>query len=157
MKLDLKLKLLILLVIPLFFVIGFSLTFISSIMDEKKNLEFSKYHNLEAEGISRVVHLLQIERGVTTQIVSDAKSDVKLKELLEIRKASDVSIKELRSRFASCKTCINDDSITLLDSLLQREQLQLPKQTTNKVREYYTKFFRRDFFTPKGVPQYLSS
>ncbi|MGE0737606.1 EAL domain-containing protein [Sulfurimonas sp.] len=139
MKLDLKLKLLILLVIPLFFVIGFSLTFISNIMDEKKNLEFSKHHILEAEGISRVMHLLQIERGVTTQIVSDAKSDVKLKELLEIRKASDVSIKELRSRFTSCKTCINNDSITLLDSLLQREQLQLPKQTTNQVREYYTK------------------
>lgn len=139
MKLDLKLKLLIILIIPLFFVIGLSITLLYEMLNDKNNLEFTKHHILEAEVISRVVHSLQIERGVTTGVIARGEINENNKDLSIAKESSDVAIDEAQRRILSCKKCVDDKSIKLLDSLKSREDVDLLNMPIAEVRCYYSK------------------
>lgn len=139
MKLDLKLRLLIILVIPLLFVIGLSLTLLYSILDDKKNLEFTKHHILEAEAVSRTVHSLQVERGVTTEVMAGGKVDENSKELLAAKEISDIAISETKRRMLSCGTCVDNASIKILDDLKSREDANILNMPISEARCFYTK------------------
>ncbi len=139
MKLDLKLRLLIILVIPLLFVIGLSLTLLYSILDDKKNLEFTKHHILEAEAVSRTVHSLQVERGVTTEVMAGAKVDKNSKELLAAKEISNIAINEAKRRMLLCGTCVDNASIKILDDLKSREDANILNMPISEARCFYTK------------------
>jgi hypothetical protein len=125
MKLDLKLKLLIILVIPLLFVIGLSITILYGMLVDKNNLEFTKHHILEAEAISKAVHSLQIERGVTTELLANDGIDENTQQLLIAKENSNIAINEAKRVMLSCQTCIDSTSLKLLDILALRENANL--------------------------------
>jgi len=139
MKLDLKLKLLIILVIPLFFVIGLSITLLYGMLDNKNNLEFTKHHILEAEAFSRAIHSLQIERGVTTEVMAYEDIDENNQNLFTAKENSNLAINEAKKRLLSCETCVNRTSLKLLENLQSRENANLLNMPISETRCYYTK------------------
>lgn len=139
MKLDLKLKLLIILVIPLLFVIGLSITILYGMLDDKNNLKFTKHHILEAEAISKAVHSLQIERGVTTELLANDGIDENTQQLLIAKENSNIAINEAKRVMLSCQTCTDSTSLKLLDILALRENANLLNIPLSEARCFYTK------------------
>lgn len=139
MKLDLKSKLLILLVIPLFFIVVLSLTILSNIYNDKKNLEFTKHHILEAEAMSRVAHYMQIERGVTAGLISSVNVDENSEMLLDARKNVDRAIDDAMARVLLCQICTNNgDTLALLEKIKSRRSADLLGGSAVDARAYYT-------------------
>lgn len=140
MKLDLKARLLFLLIVPLFFVILLSSMILLEIYDDKKNLEFTKHHILEAETISKVVHYMQIERGVTSGLIAAGKLDENDEALLEAKKNLNRAIAEARSIISKCTVCRNNvDTLSHLDKIRSRNNDNLLGLSTINARAYYTK------------------
>lgn len=139
MKLDLKSKLLILLIIPLIFVIALSLTILSDIYSDKKDLELTKHHILEAETISRVAHYMQIERGVTVGLISSANIDTNSELLLDAKKNVDRAIDDAIARVSLCQICANNgDTLALLKKIKSRTSTDLLNSSAVDARRYYT-------------------
>ncbi|MCK9453747.1 MAG: EAL domain-containing protein [Sulfurimonas sp.] len=140
MKLDLKTRLLFLIIVPLFFVILLSSLVLLEIYNDKKNLDFTKHHILEAEAISNVAHYMQIERGIVSGLLASKKFDKKSEELLVARDNLNSAIKEAKAVISLCKECENNNNTLLfLDKLLLRSGLDFSNISTVDARAYYTK------------------
>ena len=80
LRLNLKSKLLFLSFLPIsFIVILFSIIIINT-FETKHNLETVKRHIIEAKALSRIIHTMQIERGLSATFVSN--DSAKIEELL---------------------------------------------------------------------------
>lgn len=139
MRLDLKLRLLIILIIPLLFVIGLSITLLHGMLVTKTNLEFTKYHVAEVEAISMAVHYLQTERGVTAEAMASGEIDKKTKKLSLAQDNSNTAISKAIERILLCKVCTDEKSIELLEKIKARADTNLLNMSIFEARCYYTK------------------
>lgn len=64
-NLSFRLKLLLIAIPPLLGIIFYSIIFIFNLMGEKTNLEANKKQMQEIEVLSKIVHFMQIERGLS--------------------------------------------------------------------------------------------
>lgn len=140
MKLDLKSKLLFLSIIPTLFILILSFTILSQNFNEKKELEFTKHHILEAMAISRVVHFMQIERGVIAGLIaSDSAIDAD-KALLLAQANLDKAIDYAKAVVTSHTHEEEHPAIKLLDDIIaNRKNINLSNISVSKARDYYTK------------------
>ncbi len=140
MKLNLKSKLFFLSVIPLLFVLMLSLVILINLFNEKKNLNHTKYRIQEAEAISKVIHYLQIERGLTAGFIASENLNNKDEKLLLAMNDLDRAIDE--ARFVFLQTTKNEKShvIDILESIkVNRKSIHLLNMSTTDAKAYYTK------------------
>ncbi|MBE0515146.1 EAL domain-containing protein [Sulfurimonas sp.] len=140
MKLDLKARLLFLIMVPLFFVILLSSLILFEIYNDKKNLEFTKHHILEAEAISKVIHYMQIERGITSGLIASKNLDQNDEKLLEAKEKLNKAIEYAKNVISQCAVCRNNaDTLSRFDKIKLRNNGTLLNLSTADARAYYTK------------------
>ena len=99
MKTSIKVRLIILAILPLLAILGLGAGKIVFDIGIKDNLIATKNRILEAETLSSVIHLMQIERGMSVGFV--ASNGVKNKDNLpEIRNKVDIAIDEAKKVYA---------------------------------------------------------
>ncbi|MBW6488339.1 MAG: EAL domain-containing protein [Sulfurimonas sp.] len=122
------------------FVIALSSTILYSLYSEKKNLEYTKHHILQAETLSRVTHYMQIERGVTTGLITSSNIDGNSEQLLDAKKNTDRAIDDAIARVSLCEICTsNGEALELLGEIKSREEADLLRTSAVYARDYYTK------------------
>lgn len=134
-----KSKLLFLSGISLVFILVLSFVVLYEIVEEKKNLQFTKHHILEADAISEVVHNMQIERGVTIGFIASNNLNGNGNELLSAKENLDKKIEKAKSVISVCTACGNGtDAIMLMKNIADRKKIDFLKMSAMSTRNYYT-------------------
>ena len=136
-NLSLKFKLLFIAIPSLVIVVIYSILFILNLIGEKSNLETSKNKIKEAEVLSKVIHSMQIERGLSVSFVSS--NGVKNKDKIpEIREKVNALLEEAKNTYSQTKgdnSVLND-----LNELTQkRSEIDNLKLSGLEVASYYSK------------------
>ncbi|MFA5235172.1 MAG: EAL domain-containing protein [Sulfurimonas sp.] len=126
--LNLKSKLFILSTLPMIVIFILSTMILVEIFNKKQNLELTKKHINDAVIISKIVHLLQLERGLSTDLAADEKSGKK-ERLATTKKELDVLLQ---------KSAIDGNSILLNQLIKERSSLDVKNLTINEIEEFYS-------------------
>ncbi len=126
--LNLKSKLFILSTLPIIVIFILSTMILVEIFKNKRNLELTKGHIDNAVIISKIVHLLQLERGLNTELAADEKSSNK-ESLSSIKKELDMLLKN---------STINNNKILLNQLIKERNSLDVKNLTINEIEEFYS-------------------
>ena len=150
--LKIKSNLLFITIIPLLFVITLSSIILYEMHDNKKSLEFIKNRILEAEALSKVIHNLQIERGLTAGFVASSNLDENEKNLIAAKNDSNRAIENAKHIYLNVTK--NRDSVIfeLLDSLYSRDTSYLINMQISSARNYYTKNISELLKHIKSIP-----
>ena len=129
-KIRIKSKLLVLTIIPMLTIIVYSGFTIKNLSVEKENLSSTHNRVLEMESLSKLIHSLQIERGMSVGVVAKKDNEGKNK-LSDIRKEVDLSIESLK----------NDNSVlsNLSELNNKREQINTLSISSGEVGGYFSK------------------
>jgi PAS domain S-box-containing protein/diguanylate cyclase (GGDEF)-like protein len=139
MNLNLKSKLLLLSIIPLLFVIFLSSVVLFELYSDKKNLSLTKDRILEAEAISKIIHSLQIERGLTAGLIASENLNEKDQDLIDAKKSSDRAIEDAKIVFSKITKNNNEGILNLLKDLKSRANEHLISLPAKDAKNYYTK------------------
>ena len=136
-NLSFRLKLLLITIPPLLGIIFYSIIFIFNLMGEKTNLEANKRQMQEIEVLSKIVHFMQIERGLSAGFVSSNGSKNSDK-LLEIRQEISKALEEIKSIPSELKS--SEKIISYTAELSQkRNQVDSLQITASETGAYFTK------------------
>lgn len=149
--LNIKSKLLLLSIIPSIIITLFSFMILDKIFKEKENLEFSKKHIIEADAISKIIHFLQIERGLSVGYIAGLKQT---NSLALSRINVDSAIKKAESVFSN-----NSDNYKIIedtkDIKSKRNRIDLLELSTADVKNYYTKKIASLIDVIKALPSII--
>ena len=136
-NLSFRLKLLLIAIPPLLGVIFYSIIFIFNLMGEKTNLEANKRQIHEIVVLSKIVHFMQIERGLSVGFVSSNGSKNSDK-LLETRQKISKTLEEIKSISTELKS--SEKIISYTAELSQkRNQVDSLQITDSETAAYFTK------------------
>ena len=136
-NLSFRLKLLLVAIPPLLGIIFYSIIFIFNLMGEKTNLEANKREMQEIEVLSKIVHFMQLERGLSVGFVSSNGSKNSDK-LLEIRQEISKALEEIKSIPSELKS--SEKIISYTAELSQkRNQVDSLQITASETAAYFTK------------------
>ena len=136
-NLSFRLKLLLIAIPPLLGIIFYSIIFIFNLMGEKTNLEANKRQIQEIEVLSKIVHFMQIERGLSVGFVSSNGSKNSDK-LLETRQKISKTLEEIKSISTELKS--SEKIISYTAELSQkRNQVDSLQITVSETEAYFTK------------------
>ena len=136
-NLSFRLKLLLIAIPPLLGIIFYSIIFIFNLMGEKTNLEANKREMQEIEVLSKIVHFMQIERGLSAGFVSSNGSKNSDK-LLETRQKISKTLEEIKSISTELKS--SEKIISYTAELSQkRNQVDSLQITASETGAYFTK------------------
>ena len=136
-NLSFRLKLLLIAIPPLLGIIFYSIIFIFNLMGEKTNLEANKRQIQEIEVLSKIVHFMQIERGLSVGFVSSNGSKNSDK-LLETRQKISKALEEIKSIPTELKS--SEKIISYTAELSQkRNQVDSLQITASETGAYFTK------------------
>ena len=136
-NLSFRLKLLLVAIPPLLGIIFYSIIFIFNLMGEKTNLEANKREIQEIAVLSKIVHFMQIERGLSVGFVSSNGSKNSDK-LLEIRQEISKALEEIKSIPSELKS--SEKIISYTAELSQkRNQVDSLQITASETAAYFTK------------------
>ena len=136
-NLSFRLKLLLIAIPPLLGIIFYSIIFIFNLMGEKTNLEANKRQIQEIEVLSKIVHFMQIERGLSVGFVSSNGSKNSDK-LLETRQKISKALEEIKSIPSELKS--SEKIISYTAELSQkRNQVDSLQITASETGAYFTK------------------
>ena len=136
-NLSFRLKLLLIAIPPLLGVIFYSIIFIFNLMGEKTNLEANKRQIHEIVVLSKIVHFMQIERGLSVGFVSSNGSKNSDK-LLETRQKISKALEEIKSIPTELKS--SEKIISYTAELSQkRNQVDSLQITASETGAYFTK------------------
>ena len=136
-NLSFRLKLLLIAIPPLLGVIFYSIIFIFNLMGEKTNLEANKRQIQEIVVLSKIVHFMQIERGLSVGFVSSNGSKNSDK-LLETRQKISKTLEEIKSISTELKS--SEKIISYTAELSQkRNQVDSLQITDSETAAYFTK------------------
>ena len=129
-ELKIRTKLLVLTIIPMLTIVIYSGFTIKNLLVEKENLSSTHNRVLEMESLSKLIHSLQIERGMSVGVVAKKDNEGKNK-LSDIRKEVDLSIQSLK----------NDNSVlsNLSELSSKREQINALSISSAEVGGYFSK------------------
>lgn len=122
MKLNLKQKLLLLLFLPLSFIVFMFVLLINNTLTNKQNLEETKTYLTEVQCLSKIIHTLQIERGLSVYYILYKTHQIK-ESLLQARDNVDASVQK-------CKAKNLEVSYSLIN-LVQNDFEQITKYRLN--------------------------
>ena len=136
-SLNIKSKLLLLSLVPMTIIAIFSYMILDKILKEKDNLEFSKKHIVEAGAIAKIIHFMQIERGLSVGYAAGLKKNESL--LLLSKKNVDSAIKNAELIFFH-----KGDNYKIIKNIAnklktKREQIYILNLSSTDVKEFYTK------------------
>ena len=136
-NLSFSLKLLLIAIPPLLGIIFYSIIFIFNLMGEKTNLEANKREIQEIAVLSKIVHFMQIERGLSVGFVSSNGSKNSDK-LLETRQKISKTLEEIKSISTELKS--SEKIISYTAELSQkRNQVDSLQITASETGAYFTK------------------
>ena len=136
-NLSFRLKLLLIAIPPLLGIIFYSIIFIFNLMGEKTNLEANKREIQEIAVLSKIVHFMQIERGLSVGFVSSNGSKNSDK-LLETRQKISKALEEIKSIPSELKS--SEKIISYTAELSQkRNQVDSLQITASETGAYFTK------------------
>ena len=136
-NLSFSLKLLLIAIPPLLGIIFYSIIFIFNLMGEKTNLEANKRQIQEIEVLSKIIHFMQIERGLSVGFVSSNGSKNSDK-LLETRQKISKTLEEIKSISTELKS--SEKIISYTAELSQkRNQVDSLQITASETAAYFTK------------------
>ena len=136
-NLSFRLKLLLIAIPPLLGVIFYSIIFIFNLISEKINIEANKRQIQEIEVLSKIVHFMQIERGLSVGFVSSNGSKNSDK-LLETRQKISKALEEIKSIPTELKS--SEKIISYTAELSQkRNQVDSLQITASETGAYFTK------------------
>ena len=136
-NLSFKSKLLLIAIPPLLGIIFYSIIFIFNLMGEKTNLEANKRQMQEIAVLSKIVHFMQIERGLSVGFVSSNGSKNSDK-LLETRQKISKALEEIKSIPSELKS--SEKIISYTAELSQkRNQVDSLQITASETEAYFTK------------------
>ena len=136
-NLSFKSKLLLIAIPPLLGIIFYSIIFIFNLMGEKTNLEANKRQMQEIAVLSKIVHFMQIERGLSAGFVSSNGSKNSDK-LLETRQKVSKALEEIKSIPSELKS--SEKIISYTAELSQkRNQVDSLQITASETEAYFTK------------------
>ena len=136
-NLSFRLKLLLIAIPPLLGIIFYSIIFIFNLMGEKTNLEANKRQIHEIVVLSKIVHFMQIERGLSVGFVSSNGSKNSDK-LLETRQKISKTLEEIKSISTELKS--SEKIISYTAELSQkRNQVDSLQITASETEAYFTK------------------
>ena len=136
-NLSFRLKLLLIAIPPLLGVIFYSIIFIFNLISEKINIEANKRQIQEIEVLSKIVHFMQIERGLSVGFVSSNGSKNSDK-LLETRQKISKALEEIKSIPSELKS--SEKIISYTAELSQkRNQVDSLQITDSETAAYFTK------------------
>ena len=136
-NLSFKSKLLLIAIPPLLGVIFYSIIFIFNLISEKINIEANKRQIQEIEVLSKIVHFMQIERGLSVGFVSSNGSKNSDK-LLETRQKISKVLEEIKSIPTELKS--SEKIISYTAELSQkRNQVDSLQITASETGAYFTK------------------
>ena len=136
-NLSFRLKLLLIAIPPLLGIIFYSIIFIFNLMGEKTNLEANKREIQEIAVLSKIVHFMQIERGLSVGFVSSNGSENSDK-LLETRQKISKALEEIKSIPSELKS--SEKIISYTAELSQkRNQVDSLQITASETGAYFTK------------------
>ena len=136
-NLSFRLKLLLIAIPPLLGVIFYSIIFIFNLISEKINIEANKRQIQEIEVLSKIVHFMQIERGLSVGFVSSNGSKNSDK-LLETRQKISKVLEEIKSIPTELKS--SEKIISYTAELSQkRNQVDSLQITASETGAYFTK------------------
>ena len=136
-NLSFRLKLLLIAIPPLLGIIFYSIIFIFNLISEKINIEANKRQIQEIEVLSKIVHFMQIERGLSVGFVSSNGSKNSDK-LLETRQKISKALEEIKSIPTELKS--SEKIISYTAELSQkRNQVDSLQITASETGAYFTK------------------
>ena len=136
-NLSFRLKLLLIAIPPLLGIIFYSIIFIFNLISEKINIEANKRQIQEIEVLSKIVHFMQIERGLSVGFVSSNGSENSDK-LLETRQKISKALEEIKSIPSELKS--SEKIISYTAELSQkRNQVDSLQITASETGAYFTK------------------
>jgi len=138
-KLDLKAKLLLLSIITISFILVLSFMLLFKTLSDKKNLETTKYRILEAQAISRVIHFMQIERGLMTGLIASENLNSNDDKLISAMNDLDSAIDDAKFTYTYTKNSSNYIMDVLNDVKINRKSIYLLNLSTTDAKNYYTK------------------
>ena len=132
-KFRIKTKLLILSIIPLLVIIIYSGFTVKNLLVEKESLLSTNHHILEMEALAKLIHPMQVERGMSVGVVARKDKEGQNK-LSDIRKEVDTQIENLKKIYK------DDSIISKLDDLSnKREKINDLSISSGEVGKYFSK------------------
>lgn len=126
--LNLKSKLFILSTLPMIVIFILSTMILVEIFKKKQNLELTKKHIDDAVIISKIVHLLQLERGLSTDLAADEKSSKK-ERLASTKKELDILLQN---------STIDDNNVLLNQLIKEKNSLNLKNPKIKEIEDFYS-------------------
>lgn len=137
--LNIKFKLIFLSIIPtLLSLILFSKILLDN-LDERENFKLTKQHVLESSAISKVIHLMQIERGLSTSLLIKKSLNKTDEKLISTKKELDEAILSAKQIYKENQLSKNDYILNLLNQIEKdRKIINLSNQSALYVKDYYS-------------------
>ncbi len=137
--LKIKSSLLFIIIVPLLFVIVLSSIVLYEMYHDKQNLELTKKRTLEAHALSKVIHNLQIERGLITGLIASGNLDENNKSLVTAKDDSNRAIENAKRIYTEVTKNRDNYILDVLDSVYSRDISQLIRMRSRSARNYYIK------------------
>ena len=155
--LNLKSKLLFLLSVPVLYIFVLSFIILNTFIEDRNSLKLTKYHIEETEAVSKVVHFMQIERGVTAGIISSGGIHVEDATLLSAREELDKASSRANLIFSNAN--LNDyiDIVNVLNKTkIIRKDIDSLTMSAAEARDKYTKNIEKLLNFIKTIPSSMN-
>ncbi|HUH41865.1 MAG TPA: EAL domain-containing protein [Sulfurimonas sp.] len=156
MKLKLKSKLLFLSILPTLFIAILSFMLLSDIIKDRQNLNLTKQYILEAEAISKVIHYMQIERGITAGMIAHNKTDERDINLQDIKTFTDKAVLDAYNILSKCDLCDSAEILNTLQEIKNRDNSKLLTLLIHDAKQYYTKKTESLLLFIKKIPSMMN-
>lgn len=135
---NIKNKLIFLSIVPMALGLILFFIFLSGVLDEKSDLELTKYYISKSNAISKIIHLMQIERGLSTGYTAK-KTNKEDAKLLSINKELNSTLNDTINTLSKKKNHKNDYIINLLNQIKSdRKNINIKSITASQTIKYYT-------------------
>jgi hypothetical protein len=143
MRLNIKQKLLLLLFSPLSFILFMFALLIDTKLTNKRNLEETKIYLTEVQCLSKIIHALQMERGVSVYYRLYQSHQVK-ENLAQVRHKVDVSIQSCQSKKLDVKYSPTGLVLKDFEQIEDfRDNINDAKLTKNEILERYSQLISK--------------
>lgn len=137
--LNIKHKLLFLSIIPILLTLILFLMILSENLNEKKNLELTKEYILESSAISKVIHYMQIERGLSSGFLAKNRLNKTDAKLLLVKEELNRALSETRCIYKKNHLSKDENLLNLLNEIeIDRRDIDLNTQNISYIQNYYS-------------------
>lgn len=151
-KFTLKSKLLFLSAVTVLFMSVLAGAILYDIFQSRNNLRQTKLQIVQTHALSRVIHYMQIERGLIAGLIASHNLNSKDDRLISAMNNLDAAIDDAKNTFSYTKS-VSSPIIDLLNNVkLNRKTIFLLKMSVSDAKSYYTKNIAELLYFTKSIP-----